>query len=185
VPSAYDRLQPFVLARVWWAGVPLHEDPLCEFVIRRDATLSRLVYGLLDAIGFHEDHLWCLAQPTDPVGQRRVGSGHVWRATSHWRHIHSPAEADIPHHLDDDAEFADEFTVDELAAGESDEAWLLFDYGDHHTFRFKFHNLHTNRAPVRVIRAAVRTGDLELPEPGHVGVLRATEIEQYPYIGQG
>jgi hypothetical protein len=178
----FNPFDEFVLVRAWWAGVPLHESPLAEYVVHRDAPLPALVYGLLNAVGFYDDYLWCLAHPPDPVGRRRVGIGYVSRVPEHWRHIFAPVEADLSDLRADDDEYADE-----LAAGESDEAWLLFDYGDHHTFRFKFHALSSTRASVRAARAALRSVDASLPgcEKSHVvAVLSSTHIEQYPHFDE-
>ena len=178
--EAHTSLEECVLARVWWAGRPLSGKPLAEFVVPRAAPLPVLVYGLLAAIGFHEDHLWCLAHPREPVGSRRVGAQHDWSVPDHWRYIRRPADADM---YEEPADYADTFTVNELAAGEDDEAWLLFDFGDHHTFRFKFNALTSNRAPARAARTTLQQAGLLLPSIADrrpVTILDATRIEQYP-----
>lgn len=174
----------FVVARAWWAGAPLSDLPLAEFVMRRDAPLPELVSGFLGAIGFHEDHLWLLAQPRDPVGRRRVGNRNTWWVPEAWRHMSGPAEAEP---LDASTERADAFTLAELAAGDGDEAWLLFDFGDHHTFRFKFNALDANRAAARAARAALQEQGLSLPAAAsreHAVVLRSTRVEQYPSFAE-
>ena len=101
------------------------------------------------ALGFEEEHLWCLAHPPVPAGQRKVGQRLGDGIPAEWRHFYSPVERDLFIH-DAAAEYADDFTVEELASADGDEAWLLFDYGDRHTFRLQFSSVATERRQVSV-----------------------------------
>ena len=138
-----------VIVRVWQASAGLEVEPLAEFPIARNAELPLLVGTLLVSLGFEEEHLWCLAHPPVPAGQRTVGQRRGDWVPAEWRHFYSPAERDLFIH-DASAEYADDFTVEELASVDEDEAWLLFDYGDCHTFRLKFCSVVTERLQVSV-----------------------------------
>lgn len=147
--STNSQRRASVLVRVWQASAGKPAEPLAEFPIARNAELPLLVGTLLVALGFEEEHLWCLAHPPVPAGQRKVGQRLGDGIPAEWRHFYSPVERDLFIH-DAAAEYADDFTVEELATADGDEAWLLFDYGDRHTFRLQFSSVATERRQVSV-----------------------------------
>jgi hypothetical protein len=176
--SQNEHLSAADLTRVhfWSDTSPLGSEPLAEMVAARTAMLDELVYTFLGGIGFTFGHMWQVRQPDEPVGQRVFGQVGRIRVPQDWRHFECSANAFAEVQGEVDPHNASHTVLDELCAGDGDEAWLLYDYGDDNTFRMKFSHW-SDQEP---IPAVCRRGAIGvLMRPKRAWVLQATKIQQY------
>lgn len=149
-----------MLARFWTAGEQLRSPTVAELVLPRRAKLPLLVSGLISSTGIDGDHLWQLRQPFGPPGRRRVPTRYAHYVPWHWAHYECPEHMQLPDFgdcHDGAARNARHCPIQIVAAGEGDEAWLLYDYGECWCFRIKFHSLQETQNPhVAAAVAALR-----------------------------
>jgi hypothetical protein len=175
---AFDDL--FVID-VHGAGASWRDEPLARLVVPAGSLITTVVDTFLEAITFDEEHLWQVRTPNVNLGERRVPRG-VWTAPDTWLHFEAPSHFE---HGDPSLAYgltpkhANRHSWNEVAA-HGDEAWLLFDYGDHWTFRIRTYDLNGGGAAAKAARVRLDTkrGALTAITQGPYVVFR-TKIKQY------
>lgn len=174
------NLSELVLARIWGAGISTKREPLAVLAMRRDDSLPVMVNGLLESMGWDDHHLWTVYQTQEPRGKRRIGVQYsFWPPKNALEYI-CPAELEFGLPLFRNASIilpAAETHIDTLA-GEDDEAFLLYDYGDHDCFRIKFSALDTERKVSKEYRARLLAMAKSF-SPGKAVILKSRTVQQY------
>jgi transposase-like protein len=187
-PPPVPDLTGYALIEMRRSYEPLTSTPIAVIAAPATTHIPEIVEALLTSIGYWDlDHLWQIRHPADLLGNRRIPINRTY-IPDNWPWYECPESFPNQYrnwtleHLDGTRARNAAATEWNRVAVDTDDTFLLFDYGDHHTFRIKTYDLSRDTPRTRAYRRQIADNPAwHLALTDHA-ILRlvTSDYQQYP-----